>query len=204
MIDYMIRHVLDNTVGSLTQLERSIIVGSILGDGYVRIISGRNNAFLEINHSLRAKEYVDYKFSILKRIVKSSPVERATNDGRYAYRFFTRQHKDITSLYHLFYKNGKKIVPDRLQLDPVSLAIWYMDDGSSSRSNDVYINTQQFSLIYQKKLLFFLRSFGIKARINKDKKYYRIRILKESILDFMKIIAPYVPPSMQYKLVMTP
>ena len=51
--------IMDNTVGSLTQIQLSVIIGSILGDGYVRIIDGRKNAFLEINHSLKAKEYVE-------------------------------------------------------------------------------------------------------------------------------------------------
>jgi hypothetical protein len=41
---------------------------------------------------------------------------------------------------------------------------------------------------------------GIKARMNKDKKYYRIRILKESTKKFLKIIKPYLHPSMSYKL----
>ena len=41
-----------NTVGSLTQEQKSIIIGSILGDRYLRIVSGRKNAFLEINHSI--------------------------------------------------------------------------------------------------------------------------------------------------------
>jgi len=50
---------MDNTVGSLTQLQKSIIIGCILGDGYLRIFPGRKNALLEINHSLKAKEYVD-------------------------------------------------------------------------------------------------------------------------------------------------
>ena len=57
-----------NTVGSLTQFQKSIIIGSILGDGYLRIISGRNNAFLEINHSIKQKEYVDWKYLNLKNI----------------------------------------------------------------------------------------------------------------------------------------
>ena len=196
--------IMDNAVGSLTNIERSIIVGSILGDGYMRIISGRNNAFLEINHSLKAKEYVDYKYQSLKRLVESPPKERVTNEGRHAYRFFTKQHKDITNIYEAFYKNGKKIIPKDLKLDPLSIAIWYMDDGSKSRDRDVYLNTQQFSLNDQKRLLYLLREMGIKARLNKDKKYYRVRLLKESIADFMKIISPYVCSSMEYKLVMTP
>ena len=194
---------MDNTAGSLTKLERSIIIGSILGDGYVRIMPGRSDAFLEINHSIKAKDYVDYKFNKLKRICESAPKERATNEDRHAYRFFTKQHKDLTTLYGLFYKNKRKIIPKNLKLDPMSIAIWYMDDGSKSRDSDVYLNTQQFSLLDQKKLLNCLRKFGINARLNKDKKYYRIRILKESIKNFMSIVAPHMAPSMKYKLVMT-
>jgi len=192
---------MDNTVGSLTNLEKSVIIGSILGDGYLRIIPGRSNAFLEINHSIKAKDYVDYKFSLLKKICKSSPIERISNDGRLAYRFYSRQHESLTDLYQSFYHNGKKVIPNDLELDPVSLAIWYMDDGSKSRDCDVYLNTQQFSLNDQKKLLFLLKKMGINARLNKDKKYYRIRILKESIDSFMQIINPYIIDSMKYKLV---
>ena len=38
---------MDNTVGSLTQLQRSVIIGSILGDGYIRIFPGRKNALMD-------------------------------------------------------------------------------------------------------------------------------------------------------------
>ena len=169
----------------------------------MRIMPGRSDAFLEINHSMKAKEYVDYKFNKLKRICESAPKERTTNEGRRAYRFFTKQRKDLTVFYKLFYKNGRKIIPKNLELDPISIATWYMDDGSKSRNSDVYLNTQRFSLLDQKKLLNCLRKFGIKARLNRDKKYYRVRILKESIKSFMSIIAPNMAPSMKYKLVMT-
>ena len=169
----------------------------------MRIIPGRHDAFLEINHSVKAKDYVDYKFNKLKRICESAPKERETNEDRHAYRFFTKQHKNLTTLYGLFYKNKRKIIPKNLELDSVSIAIWYMDDGSKSRDSDVYLNTQQFSLTDQRKLLNCLRKFGINARLNKDKKYYRIRILKESIKNFMRIVAPHMAPSMKYKLVMT-
>ena len=52
---------MDNTVGSLTQEQKSIIIGSLLGDEYLRIIAGRKDAFLEINHSISEKDYVDWK-----------------------------------------------------------------------------------------------------------------------------------------------
>lgn len=89
---------MDNTVGSLTQLQKSVIVGSLLGDGYIRIMLGRKDAFLEINHSIKAKEYVDWKYSVLKNICKSSPQKRKSGENRIAYRFFTKQHSEITDL----------------------------------------------------------------------------------------------------------
>ena len=190
---------MDNTVGSLTQLQKSLIIGSILGDGYVRIMPGRADAFLEVNHSVKAKEYVDWKYSVLKNICKSGPKERDTNEGRVAYRFFTKQNHEITNLLNMFYKNGKKIVPQDLKLDPVILAIWFMDDGSKSGSS-VYLNSQQFSLADQNRLLRKLREIGLKARLNRDKKYYRIRILSESVPEFNQIISTHIIPSMRYKM----
>ena len=190
----------DNTVGSLTQLQESVLIGSILGDGYLRRILGRKDAFLEINHSIKAKEYVDWKYEIFKNISQSSPKERAGNEGRVAYRFFTRQHPRLTEWLNLFYHNGRKIIPKNLKLNPQILAVWFMDDGSKTNKNDVYLNTQQFSLADQKRLLFLLRQINLKARLNRDKKYWRIRFLKESVGDLNKMIKPHVIPSMAYKL----
>jgi len=73
---------MNNTVGSLTQLQKSIIQGSALGDGYIRQMPGRKDAFLEINHSIKAKEYVDWKFSNLKNLCLSSPKERIIDERR--------------------------------------------------------------------------------------------------------------------------
>lgn len=192
---------MDNTVGSLTEQQKQIVIGNLLGDGYMRIIEGRHDAFLEINHSIKAKEYVDWKYTNLKSICVSPPKERATNEGRIAYQFFTKQHKELTTLYTMFYKEGKKIIPHAMVLTPLILAVWFMDDGSKTRASDVYLNTQQFSLKDQEFLLHQLRALGLKARLNKDKHYYRIRFLKESIPQLMKIISPHIIKSMQYKLV---
>ena len=191
---------MDNTVGSLTQYQRSIIIGSLLGDGYARTIPGRKNAFLEINHSITQKKYVDWKYSVLKSISGSPPKARKGNGKRIAYRFYTRQHPELTQLAHLFYKDGKKVIP-RILIDSVSLAIWYMDDGSKCRDSDIYLNTQQFTFNDQQYLLEILASFGIHARLNKDKNYFRIRLLKESIPKLKDLISDHVIDDMRYKLV---
>ena len=190
---------MDNTVGSLTQLQKSLIIGTLLGDGYLRRMKGRKDAFLEVNHSIRAKDYVDWKYSILKSIAGGIPKSRQGNGRRVAYRFYTRQHPELSRMHELFYENGKKRIPD-IQLDPVSLAVWFMDDGSKCRPGDVYLNTQQFTAGDQEKLIKMLRALCLEATINKDKIYYRLRFLKESVKKLNELISDHIIPSMRYKL----
>lgn len=188
-----------NTVGSLTQEQKSIIIGSLLGDGYLRIVPGRKNAFFEINHSISEKDYVDWKYQKLKNLVKSPPKERKGREGRVAYRFFTKQHPELTELYLRFYRNKKKIIPE-LKLDPLMISVWFMDDGSKSYRT-YYLNTQCFDRFSQKKLIRMLREqYSIDSSFNRDKKYYRIRIKQSSAERFRKLVCNYIIPSMNYKL----
>ena len=187
-------------MGSLTQLQKSLINGSILGDGYIRIVPGRKDAFLEINHSYKAKEYVDWKYAILKAVAGSRPKMREGNGKRIAYRFYTKQHPEITELFRRFYQDRKKIIPIDLKLNPITLAVWFMDDGSRCRESDVYLNTQQFSYEDQQRLIKNLQQFDIEARVNRDKEYLRLRILKSSLPKFRSLIGEHIIPSMRYKI----
>jgi len=191
---------MDNTVGSLTQLQKSVIIGTILGDGYVRIIPKRKNALLEINHSIKEKKYVEWKYSVLRNLVKSPPKLRKMNGDRVAYRFYTKQLPELTKLYRLFYRNNKKIIPPNLILNRIILAVWYMDDGSKCGNSNFYFNTQQYSLDDQKKLINKLEKIGLKAKLNKDKNYWRIRLVSKSIERFKQLVGDIIIPSMLYKI----
>ncbi len=196
--------IMGNTVGSLTQLQRSVIIGSVLGDGYLRIVPGRKNAFLEINHSWSAKEYVDWKFDLLKSICRSGPKKRNGNGSRIAYRFTTRQHPEITELYNLFYQEKRKRIPQTLSLDPIVMAIWFMDDGSRCGKDNLYLNTQQFSLEEQEMFRAKLKELNIESSLNRDKIYWRVRIAKRSMDLFYGIVRKYIAPSMEYKMSYNP
>ena len=171
-------------MGSLTKLQRSIIIGSLLGDGYLRIVPGRLDALFEANHAFSQKEYVDWKHKQLASICRSGPKMRHGNGVRIAYRFNTRQVQELTGLYRMFYREGKKTVPFNLRLDSIMLAVWFMDDGSKCREQDVYLNTQQFATVDQKKCITMLSCLGIEGALNRDKEYWRIRIKKSSLLKF--------------------
>ena len=190
---------MDNTEGSLTEEQKQILIGLLLGDGAMR---KKTHALLEINHSYSQKEYVDWLYRQFKKYVGTPPKLRKGNGSRIAYRFTTKSVPVFTEFYDHFFRGNKKIVPKLLNLSPLTLAIWYMDDGSRC-DTDIYLNSQQFTLKEQKILVAELaKQFQIKSSLNKDKQYHRIRIKKESVQLFMTAITPYVIPSMKYKLLL--
>ncbi len=83
-------------MGSLTHIQRFIIIGTLFGDGYLRCMPGRKDSFLEVNHSAKAREYVDWKFAQLSTITRSVPKQRKGDGTRIAYRFFTRQQSELS------------------------------------------------------------------------------------------------------------
>jgi hypothetical protein len=187
---------LGHTVGSLSEVQHSIVVGSLLGDGAMRC---KTNALLEINHSWDQRSYVDWKYRRLAELVRTPPRRRLGNGGRVAYRFVTRSLSTLTPFYQLFYGGGRKRIPD-LQLTPLAMAVWFMDDGCQSRSA-VYLNTQQFGLEDQERLLWLLRDqWNIQGSLNRDKCYYRIRISVDGTKRLRDLIEPLVLPELRYKL----
>jgi hypothetical protein len=179
----------------LTTQEHNVIVGSLLGDGSMRC---KRNALLEINHSRSQDWYVRWKFEMLQRLVSTGPKARMTNGGRVAFRFTTVSSPSLTPYYRQFYAQGRKVVPS-FALSALSLAVWFMDDGSRSR-NSAYLNTQQFGGDDQKRLMEALDSVGIESTLNRDKHYTRIRVRTSSIPRLRELIGAFLLPQMRYKL----
>ena len=185
----------DNPVGSLSRNQRSLIIGSLLGDGAMRC---KANALLEINHSLEQKEYVDWKFQSLFDLVGTAPKARKSNGSRIAYRFTTLSLPQLTPFYRAFYGGGRKAVP-KVVLSPLTLAVWFMDDGCKSYKA-LYLNTQQFDIESQELLMEMLKKqWGINASLNRDKCYYRIRIAVASVKRFQAIVEPHMLECLRYK-----
>ncbi len=189
-----------NTVGSLTATQHAVMVGSLLGDGTLRKQGTRTNALFEVNHAWQHKEYVDWKYGYFQSYILTVPRRRLGNGKRVAYRFTTQSLPIFTNYYRWFYQNRKKRVPEDLVLDPLTLAVWYMDDGNKSRSA-CYLNTQQFSIDEQRFLQsLLLKTFRVDSTLNRDKKYSRIRITTASTRVLENMIKDFVIPCMQYKL----
>lgn len=183
-------------MGSLSEIQQQIILGCILGDGYMR---KKTNAHLQVTHSYKQKEYVDWKYQMLKNIVITPPTVYRGNANRLGYRFFTRSLPDITKLHDMFYFNKVKRISKVFNLTPLTIAVWYMDDGSKS-GGSCYFNTQGFDIQSQYNLAKSLEKRGVKSTLNKDKQYYRIRIAKQSISNLIEMIDSNIIASMKYKI----
>jgi hypothetical protein len=189
---------MDNIVGSLTEEQKSIIIGKLLGDGSLR---KKATTLLEINHSHIQKEYVLWLYEKFRFLTLTPPKLRVSGKNRFSFRFTTISTSLFNEYYSAFYSKGTKKVPKDIQLDPLSIAVWFMDDGSKDRDS-IYLNTQQFSVEDQYLLLAKLRVFGLEGNINKDKTYYRIRLYKKSYKTFRSLVEEHVIDSMQYKLLL--
>ena len=185
-----------NPVGSLSEIQKSLIEGCLLGDGYMRC---KTNAHLEVNHSIHQKEYVDWKYQHLREFILTPPKARQGNGRRIGYRFFTRSLPIFTDYFHRYYKNGVKVIPKDVCLNPMTIAVWFMDDGSKSQ-NSMYLNTQKYTSDEQEYLMSVLKSqYNLQLHLDRDKQYTRLRFPVADSRRLKDIIYPFILPSLQYK-----
>jgi recombination protein RecA len=180
----------------LSSRQRELVIGALLGDGYLMPTTA--GCCFRVNHGLRQRDYVDWKFRILVDLVRTPPRESGN-----CYYFRTVSHPEFALLRQLFYVNGRKTVPVELlfeQFTEFSLAVWLMDDGTVD-GRQLRLNTQSFSKDESGALASVLRAkLGIDASLNRDKDSYRLRIMASSMARFRSLVQGYVIPSMLYKL----
>ena len=183
--------------------QQSLIVGSVLGDGYLEPNWSKTNYRLKIQHSIKQKDYVLWKHALLSEWVITEPKEQKVN---HSIRFRTISHPELTEFRELFYRGNKKIIPEDVSkyLNPLALAVWFMDDGDRAahdKTDGYHINTQSFSESENHFLLSVLREkFGIDGTVQNNNGYKRLYVVSKSKDLFRAIVAPYILPAMQYKL----
>ena len=197
----------------LTLLQRSFIFGSMLGDATMRVGIKARNANFKIDHCLEQKEYMFWKYRILKNLVLIPPrlSYRTTKEGvRYkkSWWFRTLRHPVLTEIYNQFYTTdgyhcGRKIVPDSLIdiMNPFVMAVWVMDDGSYNQEK-IDISTHSFTLKEIEKLCSIIKNkFRVTMLYYKDgNRGYRIYCNKKETQKLIDLISPYIIKTMRYKI----
>lgn len=210
----------------LTLLQKKILPGILLGDAHLSTQNNGKTYRLHIYQSNKHKEYVFHLYDIFKEWCLSKPkvIERLYKSGVYkgkkatmisfktvssaSFRFYAHNfvNKNIGVIDAVNEKNTKltKKVPKLIHrwLTPISLAYWYMDDGSikDKKSKAVYLNTQGFEFTEVKTLCEILNSkFNLLSKPVKKKDKYQIYISGKSYKILKNLIYPFLLKEMLYK-----
>lgn len=121
----------------LTPRQESIVVGCVLGDGYLN--KSTRNAMLYFSQTVRRCNSVSWLQKELQPFTPGSVCEFTTVTvtgvmSITAY-MYTVHHPEFTKFHKMFYLNGKKVVPSNIgdYLDELALAVWFMGDGHTDR-----------------------------------------------------------------------
>lgn len=195
--------------------------GTLLGDASLNKTSKGGNFNLTLTHSPKQKEYLEFKKQLFEQISHVRFSYKEVN-------FFNKQVKKtyktcyyqsnylkyFTKLEKIFYTDTRKKIVNRKilnKLTPLALAIWWMDDGSLviyNRKDRNAVNryatlaTCSFTIEENLEIIkYFSEVWGITPQLKFVSRKYPV--LKFPMLEFnklVKIIEPYIIPSMHYKI----
>jgi recombination protein RecA len=131
--------VLQATPHYLSDFQWEVVLGGLMGDGALSSTRSGHGARYRFGHGAKQADYCDWKASLLGNIGSS----RSTNEKGVVFHDF-QPLPELAELRKAVYVGGKKVLShDYLKnLSALSLAIWYMDDGTFSlRSKGVQERT---------------------------------------------------------------
>ncbi|TMM08587.1 MAG: hypothetical protein E6G05_01235, partial [Actinobacteria bacterium] len=164
------------------------------------------SSHLTLSHSSHQLEYARFKADLLSELrpdVHEREVAAVAGGRSYAVvHVRTRAHRALRMLRDDFYSD-RKVVPKWIaeRLNARMLAFWFMDDGytrirGGRRQPLAEIATVGFSDGDLQVLMWGLQRLGLSAKASRRRLYFDVAATKR----LSHLIAPYVPPSMRYKL----
>jgi len=193
---------------SLSDQSVALILGSLLGDGSLKKHTGYVNARFSFRHSVKQRNYFNWKVAQLGEISGNKSVWVQPPDGfskKNKVRYQSLALPSLTELYRMTH-SGKHFEVRRKWLNlmnELSLAIWWMDDGSliSNCRKGVFC-TDGFNEQTVKQLARYLEvewsistHVGLVNRTSNGKTTQVFRIWIRSVDELKKLfrlIAPYV------------
>ncbi len=199
----------------LSKMQAQVILGALMGDGNLSkpVRKDDESARFRMGHGAKQAAYLDWKVSLLGNI----PRTRTVNPKGAVFADFPPLAELAELRKAVYFGDGKKhLTWDYLKsLTPLALAIWYMDDGSFTvRSKGVQERTaggtgrieicvEAMSPGSRDRLMCYLRDthgLDVKLESRGARKVSVLRFSTSASEKFQKLVAPYVHPSMEYKL----
>ena len=206
--------VLVNETARLSDQQFQVVLGGLMGDAHLAPnLRDRHGVRFRMGHGAKQTEYLDWKASLFGNIGQC----RTVNAKGAVF-------VDLTPLSELgelrdvvYWGDGKKhLTDDYLKaLTPLALAVWFMDDGSfSERSKGLQERTaggsgrvefcvEAMSEASRVRLADHLRDVhGVDSRVSirGAAKMAVLTMTTAGSSRFLELVAPYVHPSMDYKL----
>ena len=184
---------------ALSEDQLKLIVGSSLGDGSLRYASDHNVSF-RVGHGHKQQEYCEWKQEMLAPFAHEMG---ATGNG---VGFDTIPMRQLAWLHDAVYADtGGRTVSDDLidQLDERAVAAWYCDDGNFSGSYERWghgksvIACPALSNDDKERVAVRLEALGMGRATVRDRE---LLFSGERTRQFQEKIAPYVHPSLDYKI----
>jgi recombination protein RecA len=194
----------------LSSFQWEVVLGTLMGDGALSPSKSGHGARLRWGHCEAQRAYCDWKASLFTSIGAA----RTTN-AKGAIFYDLSPLPELGELRRAVYVGGKKVLSyDYLKkLTPLSLALWYMDDASFTlRAKGVQDRTRDGSGradicveameegSRQRLADHLSDTWGIRPKVVSRAGKAVFVFPKEETRKLHELIAPYVHPSMQYKL----
>ena len=199
----------------LTELQNDVLIGSLLGDGYLQNLkSNMSNSHFNKQQTHSKKPYLDWHMHVFSEYGRNKLMPIFSNKKPQiangvithvsaprhlsAYVFRTFNHPTFTALRRQWYPNDIKKVPNDLVLNPQRIAIWFFDDGCNDIKQRVgYLCTNCFTIEEVELLSAKLNAFNVYPKIAVKKSTYgrKMPILKfsrGSYDNLIEIIKPYM------------
>ena len=194
----------------LSELQWEVVLGGLMGDGALSATGSGHAARLRFGHGVKQAEYCDWKASLFANIGTS----RSTN-ARGAVFHDAPPLPELAGLRQAVYCEGKKVFSEEYlkRLTPLSLAIWYMDDGgfavrakglqertrNGSGRSDICV--EAMDTVTRSRLVAYLTdTWGITPKLISRAGKAVLTFSKDETAKLHALIAPFVHPSMDYKL----
>jgi recombination protein RecA len=194
----------------LSDFQWEVLLGSLMGDGALFPTRSGLGACFQFGHGTKQEAYADWKASLFANVGLS----RGT-DAKGAVFYGMKPLPELAGLREAVYFDGKKVYSEDYlkQLTPLSLALWYMDDGTfpgpakglqertrdGSGRSDICIEAMH--PVTRERLVSYLAdTWGLRPKLTSRGDNASLVFSKDETAKFHALIAPHVHPSMEYKL----
>lgn len=195
---------------TFTQEQKEFIIGLMLGDGCIQY-GGRHTSYprLTVNRQIIDRDYLFWQYELFDGFYGTEPKEYVSYHNKvkksyHGYGCATKSGQLFLDYHIKWYKDGKKCIPRDIELTPLTMLVWFLDDGCVIRNGKaaftLKISTDGFhkdDVIYLSDILSSFLDTNINMYRNGNGWILKANTL--AVAKLIRIIDPIFPKCMERK-----